>query len=107
VRSLTAGCAASCRLATDTCTGRQCNEACESAACEQGRGPHASGGYCRPELSVCSPVFTRDACDIGDFSDCTVHQHWYFDPQTGIFRLVGVGQRVAGRCVAQVRGTLP
>jgi hypothetical protein len=107
VRTLSAGCSASCRLATDSCTGQQCNEECLAEACAAGAGPHASGGYCRPELDDCTPVFTRDACDIGDFSDCAVHQHWYFDPNTGVFRLVGLGQRVAGRCVAQIRGMLP
>jgi hypothetical protein len=110
VRTLAAGCDARCELATDSCTGRRCNEACESEAarsCGEGEGRHASGGYCRPELTLCEPMFTRDACDIGSMSDCTVHQHWYYDPQSGIFRLVRAGQQVAGRCVARITGDLP
>ena len=107
VRTLTAGCSASCRLASESCTGQQCNEECLAEACTAGGGPHASGGYCRSELVDCLPMFTRDSCNIGDFSDCSVHQHWYFDPSTGVFRLVGEGQRVAGRCVARLRGMLP
>jgi len=100
VRSLAAGCEASCQLASRTCVGTACNEAC--APCAAGAGPHPNGGYCRPELAECSPIFTRDACDVGPRADCDQHQHWYYDPTTGVFRLVSAGMKVAGRCAARI-----
>lgn len=104
VRTLAAGCEPSCELSS-SCTGEACQSGCE--ACTGGQGPHASGGYCRPELEQCSPIFTRNACDLGPRAGCDVHRHWYYDPATGLFDLVEPGMLVNGRCVAEITGELP
>lgn len=103
-RTLAAGCDPSCELSS-SCTGEACQSGCE--ACTVGQGPHASGGYCRPELEQCSPIFTRDACDLGPSAGCAMHQHWYYDPATGLFDLVEPEMLVDGRCVAQITGEVP
>jgi hypothetical protein len=106
VKTLVTPCDSDCPLATATCTGEQCVREC-TRTCAANAGTHPSGGYCRPELADCSVLFTVDACDIGDFSDCSEHRHWYYDPSDGKFKLVQAGQSVAGRCVAQLAAPLP
>lgn len=110
IRTLAAGCATtqlggSCPLETDVCIKSSCGldeTACK--ACEPGKGPHASGGFCRPELGECTAMWSLDYCDdLSHGGDCTTHRHWYYDVKTGGFALADEGAVLAGRCVA----TLP
>lgn len=111
VRTLAAGCAdsvvgGSCRVAHEDCIGPECGTGDACKACEAGKGPHASGGYCRPEVGSCVTAWSLSACDSnGPTASCPTHRHWYYDVQTGGFGLSEVGSSLSGRCVARLATT--
>jgi hypothetical protein len=97
VARLSAGCAEPCLEGVGDCR-----------PCEAGEGPHANGGYCRPELPDCQAVFTIDTCEVGSTSvRCAAPRHWYYDERIGIFRLLDTGDRAPGTCVGQVSTPVP
>lgn len=108
VRTLSAGCESArpgggCRVAHGSCVGPECAAGDACRACEPGKGPHASGGYCRPELGECVNAWALTACDdLGPSGNCPSHRHWYYDVQTGSFALAELPTQLSGRCVARM-----
>jgi hypothetical protein len=63
-------------------------------------GPHASGGFCRPEVSNCDILTTRTYC--GPSEECSGYQRWYYDVRNGSIVLENseLTQLAKGRCVS-------
>lgn len=107
VRTLAAGCPQT--LPAGACAVRgnvRAEYAC--TGCEAGRGPHESGGYCRPELPDCSLLWTANYCED---DHCGGHQHWFYAPDTGAIALRPLLPAAAmavegalGRCVTTLPG---
>lgn len=83
VRAWAAGCdkteaAGSCQITTDRAN------AAEEAGCRcdppAPRGPHASGGFCRPEIPACETLWVSTFCHP---HDCLSHTHWFYDVRSG------------------------
>lgn len=116
VRTLAAGCAKT--LPTGPCKiegGRQAAAMGGDCACTGGpaRGPHASGGFCRPELSECETIWTATYCGShseGCLGDAD-HKHWFYDVKTGAIVVSGYETEIArsakGRCVSIAQVELP
>ena len=114
VRTLAAGCPASepggsCTVAHETCVGLECGTNAQTCKpCEVGKGPHESGGYCRPELAECVTAWSLTACDDnGPTASCPAHRHWFYDVKTGSFGLSQPNSKLAGRCVARIAAPTP
>jgi len=116
VRTLAAGCPASepggsCAVADATCVGPECGidqGDGKCTPCEVGKGPHPSGGYCRPDVAECVTAWALTACDDnGPTASCPVHRHWYYDVTTGGFGLSQPDSQLAGRCVARIAALAP
>lgn len=69
-------------------------------------GPHASGGFCRPEVATCETIWTSTYCGTDTGECANGHWHWFYDVRDG--SIVRVAPDVApalgakGRCVAQL-----
>jgi hypothetical protein len=83
VRTLAAGCAATepngrCQVKEDRA------DQAEATSCrcdpQPARGPHPSGGFCRPEVPECQTLWVATFCNP---HDCISHTHWFYDPKTG------------------------
>lgn len=115
VRTLAAGCAKT--LPTGPCaiqSGRYNAQAGGDCACTGiARGPHASGGFCRPEVADCETIWTATFCGshsqgcVGDAD----HKHWFFDVKTGAIVVSGyeteLAKQAKGRCVSTEQVELP
>jgi len=116
VRTLAAGCAKT--LLTGPCavnSGRNPASVGTDCTCTGGptRGPHPSGGFCRPELDDCETLWTATFC--GNHSEGCVgdadHKHWFYDVKTGGIVVSGyeteLAKRAKGRCVSIQQIDLP
>lgn len=114
LRTLAAGCAdsatgGSCKLAAESCVDYSCGiEPDSCSACEVGKGPHASGGFCRPELADCVNTWSQNSCDDkGATEGCPTHRRWYYDGLVGSFALSQAGSPIHGRCVVRIATAAP
>jgi len=103
VRTLAAGCAATqaggtCKINegdTPVADGQAC-------VCTNGTGPHASGGFCRPEVPDC--VVRWADTHSGD-EHGPQHQHWFYDVKSGSIVLqpykTDLANAAQGYCVTE------
>jgi len=102
VRTLAAGCPQT--LPEGTCEVRgnaPGDKGATCGGCEPGRGPHASGGYCRPELPDCLLLWNTNHCEN---DACGGHQHWFYAPETGAIGLRALQSSPVTAAVEGARG---
>ena len=100
VRTWAAGCekttaAGSCPVKTDRAPATDA----EACSCEgtPARGPHPSGGFCRPEVESCETLWVTTFCHP---HSCTSHTHWFYDTATGAVVLGDYKSEIARRAKA-------
>ncbi|MET0341403.1 MAG: hypothetical protein ABW252_10390 [Polyangiales bacterium] len=110
VRTWAAGCAkteaaGSCTITTDRANAAEA----EGCRCDPpvARGPHTSGGFCRPEVAECETLWVTTFCHP---HDCTSHTHWFYDVSTGSVVLgdykSDIARRARSYCVSDQPITL-